>query len=63
MQLRRATVLPIRGLGYLVVALFLLYLANVLERLSEKGASDALSVDVASIRRPKWAEKHRFGHP
>ena len=32
-------------------------------RLSEKGASDALSVDLAGIRRPKWAEKHRFGCP
>jgi hypothetical protein len=31
--------------------------------LSEKGASDALSVDLAGIRRPKWAEKHCFGCP
>jgi hypothetical protein len=34
-----------------------------LPRLSEKGASDALSVDLAGIRRSKWAEKHCFGCP
>ena len=34
-----------------------------LEKLSEKGTSNAPSVDLAGIRRPNWAEKHRFGGP
>src|ERR671914_320744 len=39
------------------------WLKSTLERLSEKGVSDALSVDLAGIRRPKWAEKHCLGCP
>jgi hypothetical protein len=33
------------------------------EKLSEKGWSDAPSVDSAGIRRSKWAERYRFGDP
>jgi hypothetical protein len=39
------------------------WLKSSVERLSEKGVSDALSVDLAGIRRPKWAEKHCLGCP
>ena len=34
-----------------------------LERLSEKGTSNALIVDLAGIRRAKWTEKPLFGDP
>ena len=49
----------ITALALLLLPLF----TNFVERLSEKGASDALSVDLAGIRRPKWTVKALFRLP
>ena len=39
------------------------YSPKYLERLSEKGARNAPSVNSAGIRRVKWAGKPLFGNP
>src|SRR5829696_6115807 len=40
-----------------VLALYLPLFTNVVERLSEKGTSNAPIVDLAGLRRAKWTEK------